>query len=252
MKNIIIILTISFLASSFTFENEKPQPLGDGSNYHVMALSGLKMRDLPSLKGKKILTIPYNGEVELIDTGENYGELTIQELKDFYIKGEWVKVRYDGKEGFVFNGYLTQFPLPSDNKRVNYDKGITAFYQYFQKKFIAKSGKYNFLKEEKCSQAIFKNCHCGFAQDFTSNIFYSVNFCYGDLGKPVEIIEIENITMTEAYFITQFLEKSDSFVPSYDKYYNLISYYDQKETGATLEIKHRKQNSIEISIWSGC
>ena len=252
MKNIIPILIISFLASSFTFENELSQPIDDGSNYHVMALSGLKMRDLPSLKGKKILTIPYNGEVELIDTGESYGELTIQELKDFYIKGEWVKVRYDGKEGFVFNGYLTQFPLPSDIKGVHYDKGITAFYQYFQKKFNTKTDKYNFLKEEKCSQAIFKSCKCGFAQDFTSDIFYSVNFCVGDLGKPVEVIEIDNITIVEAYFITQFLEKSDFFTPYYDKYYNLISYYDEKETGATIEIKHRKQNSIEISIWNGC
>lgn len=251
MKNIIYILIISFLSSSFIFKNE--QIIGDSSNYHVMALSGLKMRDLPNLKGKKILTIPYNGEVELIDTGENYGELTIQELKDFYIKGEWVKVRYDGKEGFVFNGYLTQFPLPDIYISDDEDDSSSELEYYLDKKFTPLGDNFDFSKYENSCD----DCFCGYSKEYNNHIFYTWSSC-NEISLNY-YTEIENITLEEAYFIVKALDinnvreqkSEDEMIYEYSKESRTIT-IDPDGAGCGATINQRKQNSIEIDVWCGC
>ena len=233
---------------------KEPQPIDDGSNYHVMALSGLKMRDLPNLKGKKILTIPYNGEVEVIATG--FGELKVKELEDFYIEGEWVQVSYNGKEGYVFDGYLTQFPLPDKKKiGINQEKEISKFYYFFNTNFSIKSDRSNFITEEKenCKYTLWDKCRCGFSQRFNNQISYKINYCVSKTKMSTrEIVEIENISLTEAYFITSIIEKSSFNEPKYHKNSNMINFYNYKETGARLEIKPKDNNKVVITLYAGC
>ena len=252
MKNIITILIISFLASSFTFKNE--QPVGDSNSYHVMALSGLKMRDLPSLKGKKILTIPYNGEVEVIATG--FGALKVKELEDFYIEGEWVQVSYNGKEGYVFDGYLTQFPVPDENVKMDYDKYDSKFEYYFNTKLIQKGDKFNLIKHNwECKNE--NGCFCGYSKEYEQGLFYSYRSC--DEKNSIEIIEIDNISMSEAYFILRALElnKYDNsdynpkIIRTYDNNKNIIR-EEPDGAGCWSSIRQRKSNSIEIETSCGC
>ena len=245
MKNIITILIISFLASSFTFKNE--QPVGDSNSYHVMALSGLKMRDLPSLKGKKILTIPYNGEVEVIATG--FGALKVKELEDFYIEGEWVQVSYNGKEGYVFNGYLTQFPLPDLNMKLDFKNYKTAIEQYLGTKFHPKGDKFNETTwSSNCKEK--NSCICGYSLKYVNNILFKYESC-NEEGLEYNI-EIQNITLTEAYFIIRALnlnEASEELTRSYDK--NTISEYPNG-AGCSIKINQKTINIIQIGMTCSC
>jgi len=58
--SVILMITISFLFTQFTFASTAYQP---GDSMYVWAKSGLKMRISPDLKGEKILTIPYGTKV---------------------------------------------------------------------------------------------------------------------------------------------------------------------------------------------
>lgn len=66
---------------------------------YVMAAGGLRMRDAASAKGKKLGTIPEETAVEVIE--ETGKPLTISDKT-----GKWTKVKWDGKEGWVFGGFL--------------------------------------------------------------------------------------------------------------------------------------------------
>ncbi|MEO1436862.1 MAG: SH3 domain-containing protein [Bacteroidota bacterium] len=72
----------------------------------IYAPSGLNLRNGPSTSDEKIETISYGSEIELLDC-PGKAILTIDGLK-----GKMCKVRYDGKEGFIFTGYLSRFPAP--------------------------------------------------------------------------------------------------------------------------------------------
>jgi hypothetical protein len=246
MKNIITILIISFLASSFTFQNEHNQ-------YHVMALSGLKMRDLPSLQGKKVLTIPYNGKVQIINDGNEYDELKIQEFEDFNITGNWVKVRYQETEGFVFDGYLTPMELPSledENKPTDADKQLE---YYFKTKFYQTGDKYNIIKfsDEWCNKEE-RDCKCGYSMDFASRIrYYSYSKC-DEEGVDITA-EIENISMQQAFYLMKSLDLNQTRLNKKKEKYNfrkglgIIEVYPD-DAGAHYSIKQRRRNTVEINI----
>ncbi len=72
---------------------------GGGEKALVTAKSGLTLRETASLKGKSLLTIPANKEVNIIEYTEE-GE----EIEGIY--GFWVKVSFNNKEGYLFSNYL--------------------------------------------------------------------------------------------------------------------------------------------------
>jgi len=105
------------VCSGFLFGQE----VNPGFNV-VVAPSGLKLRDAPSLKSKVIKVIPYHGKVVYLDQSP-HGVDTVGQLSDFprmsyqesnYAKaykdrpivGSWVHVRYQEKEGYAYNPYL--------------------------------------------------------------------------------------------------------------------------------------------------
>ncbi|MCB1189712.1 MAG: SH3 domain-containing protein [Leptospiraceae bacterium] len=86
-------------------------PTLDSKDYiakRVNAKSGLVMRERPGQNYKKIAIIPYDSKVMILDhTGPN------DEFEG--IKGSWVKVDYNGKQGWVFSGFLKTDTLTADN-----------------------------------------------------------------------------------------------------------------------------------------
>lgn len=114
---IILVFTISFLFNQFGFAATLYQP---GDSMYVWAKSGLKMRIEPSLKGDKILTIPYGTKVKIDSYKEELPEVKVRvvkaqkidgmEYKSFYLKGHWCRVNYLGTEGYIFDGYLSKLP----------------------------------------------------------------------------------------------------------------------------------------------
>lgn len=108
MRNLICILIISLngvaLFSTPNFSTITPEP----QSVNVMAFSGLKMRAAPNLNGQLLVVVPYGERVDVIEKSD------IEERIE-WITGNWIKVNYEGIEGFVFDGFTSDLPVPSFN-----------------------------------------------------------------------------------------------------------------------------------------
>jgi hypothetical protein len=252
MKNIILICICAILVSSF--KTIEKTPITDGDFYNVMATSGLKMRATPN--GKKLLTIPYNGQVEKINDGKDYGNLTVTELKDFKIKGKWIKVKYDGKEGFVFDGYLTKLPLPDKGIVYEQTEKYSGHIEYYiKRKFKPSSISYWTEKFGDCEPKE-KNCICATKQNFFDNkIIYRNTWCQ-ELGVQ-EDFDFKDITLAEIYSISKVIynNMSDDMGESdytFNKKKNSFL-FETKEDGAGCRMEiNKKKNIFSVDSYCGC
>jgi hypothetical protein len=228
-------------------------------NFHVMAMSGLRMRATPELKGKTILTIPYDGIVERVDN-DDYGVLEIEEIKGFKIEGNWIKVRHDGKDGYVFDGFLTKFPLPKIVTYNDFDnrKYDSSFDYYFRTEIGGTSGRYDIEKYEDCESEVESDCACGYSQDFGPINYYTTNCSEG--GGNYEI-EIEGLSLTEAYFIIKALDLNSILLTNDDYQPSEIITYDTTPQQINIEadgagcyttITVSANNVIKLDIYCGC
>jgi|GEM_PF-4292998 len=71
-----------------------------GGSLWVTAEPGLRMREAPNEKAKKIVTIPYGEEVIFIE--ETGDEITVSGAT-----GRWTRIEWNGKTGWVFGGFLS-------------------------------------------------------------------------------------------------------------------------------------------------
>jgi len=73
---------------------------------NVLTISGIRLRDKP--EGNVLQTISYGSKVVTLES-KNYNYPKTVEG----IKGSWVKVRFNGNVGYVFDGFLSSLPAPS-------------------------------------------------------------------------------------------------------------------------------------------
>ncbi len=116
MKNLRFVLFAMVLALFIPFAQAQYNPKNFDVNQNtVVAVSGLKMRSRPSLKGKVISKIPFGETIDIIDTKHHGHDTLASNYKvyfsndEFYepiLSGFWVKTRYEGEEGYVFNAFL--------------------------------------------------------------------------------------------------------------------------------------------------
>lgn len=69
----------------------------------ITANSGLTLRERPGKEYPKVSIIPWDAQVEVLDTS---GPIEIIKGK----KSPWFKLSYQGKEGWAFGYYITTFP----------------------------------------------------------------------------------------------------------------------------------------------
>lgn len=80
----------------------------DNQNFlNVMAENGLNMRSKPYPNSRVITKVFYGKTVEVL-------EKTTEELQLGWVNGNWCKVRYRGREGYVFDGYLSSLVPPQE------------------------------------------------------------------------------------------------------------------------------------------
>lgn len=80
-----------------------------GQKAWVLAKSGLNVRESAEMSGAKVGKLPYASEVTVLDTRGT----------KFYVEGipgDWVKIEQDGMSGFVFDGFLSTFPAPTQSE----------------------------------------------------------------------------------------------------------------------------------------
>ena len=93
------------------------------ATYRVTSLNGLNMRMNPHIESVILMAIPYAEEVEVLEN-KSYGEFTQGQHQmygfdnisyDISVTGHWVKVAYQGKQGFVFSPYLIYATPPREH-----------------------------------------------------------------------------------------------------------------------------------------
>lgn len=76
-----------------------------GSTLYVYTRSGLILRSKPDINGAAIGKAGYGSKVVVVaDAGQRVA------FKNGNIQGEWVKVKWGDKEGYIFSGYLSRWP----------------------------------------------------------------------------------------------------------------------------------------------
>lgn len=79
---------------------------------YVLAPNGLNLRQAANSSSKKIIKLPYGAKVKYIG-GVNSKMIVVDN-----IRGGMAKVNYQGKTGYVFEGYLSRFAAPKKNTNV--------------------------------------------------------------------------------------------------------------------------------------
>lgn len=110
MEYLIKVFAFILLSTGLFANTDKPT---EGSTLQVIAPSGLNLRALPSMTAAPLLTMPHGAEVKLLEFEES-GELTRVE----WIDGKWIKVEYNGVEGWAFDGFLTILNVPSHDLEI--------------------------------------------------------------------------------------------------------------------------------------
>ena len=79
------------------------------SHLNVLAVNGLNMRSQPESKSRVVTKVPYAKQVEIL-------EKTDHELQLGWVQDNWYKVRFRGREGYIFGGYLSELNAPINSK----------------------------------------------------------------------------------------------------------------------------------------
>lgn len=118
MKAICLFFSLLFVtASSFAIND-----YSSGDELYIWATSGLNMRSAPDAKAEKVGKIPFGSQVKVVDTEPKahpfkYTMVRAQhegkEVK-WTVNGYWVKVDFDGQQGYVFDAYLGKFAVVTD------------------------------------------------------------------------------------------------------------------------------------------
>ena len=193
MKFQMIIITIAFLIMNISCSknNEKPinkeEPTFQEEFGYVKAISGLKLRTEPTKDSRDIALIPYRDIVVLIDKRKD--TVTIDNISDV-----WVKVRWNKKEGWLFNGYLAkkedELPI-GERKTVNNLSGTFAF----QGKYIKIINKNTCLMNTDNCEQVRESKYQYFIKDHNLLLGNDLQNIYYKL----EIIDENTLQFTEGY-----------------------------------------------------
>lgn len=86
------------------------QPLfSEGAQLYVMANSGLTLRAQPNSQSESLGVLEFGFSVLVLnqpDSVETYEKIE-------WVEGNWVLVEHEGVTGYMFDGYLSDLPLPS-------------------------------------------------------------------------------------------------------------------------------------------
>lgn len=104
MKKLIIILFV--VTGLAAFAQNEPVYLNS------MAANGINIRSQVSANSRVLTKVPFGKRVEVLEDTE-------QQLQLGWVTSNWYKVRFRGREGYVFGGYLSKLPIPVGISKTN-------------------------------------------------------------------------------------------------------------------------------------
>ena len=193
MKTYVTILLCLVATLGFSIDTYK---MGDVLFVH--APSGLKLRPAAN-SDDALATLPYGAKVTVL---ENLATTYPKEVDGF--KGYWARVEFEGKRGFVFDGYLSFLPTPK--------AGCTSLKQYCADYFV--SGSKELVQSLSCDDEVTDETTVKLYSYKGRQVVLSINVGYEWGG---ETMTIENLSLAEGYLLAKGLYKKD-FVQTYNHF----------------------------------
>jgi uncharacterized protein YgiM (DUF1202 family) len=109
-----------------TTETISESALANTEYTYIAALSGMNMRASPDQKGEIILLVPYGKQVEVLGKTDKYLEIE-------GIVGEWYKIKFNEKEGYVFSGFLLNFQPPTSLNSTGFENYLSNNFKSIEK-----------------------------------------------------------------------------------------------------------------------
>lgn len=211
-----VFTTLLFLLPSFAFAIGAYKV---GDKLIVHAQSGLILRQTAAPEGEKLATLAYGDEVTVSKIDLPRVAHTVEEFPGFKINGNWVWVKTKaGQEGFVFDGYLSAYPIPGKVIEVPEGENYSVSELYMLSKTAKKGVRLNLPKiggQYENYRQVYKNGA-------------TVVFAGGEGGSSQSITFEKGITIEEAYLIGKGLWLKDMKVKaSYKKFKIIVKSEDE-------------------------
>ena len=229
LKKIISILALFALLFNCNSVQATPNNYIEGARLQVIAKSGLKLREEPSLNSRVFTTMDWGEEVTVLNTMGFQRSQTIE-----LVQGNWVYVEYRGFKGFTFDGFLSDLPLPASD--FDLFELIELTYDVIEQKDTVLT---DIGQEQKIR--IYEN-------GFELRNFFSEGGTFTELVLP-------DTRLSEAYMLCQ------NTIPSFEEIMKTIrvkrnenrQIIEYKGEYDFTEIKIREEgNGVVVSLFSGC
>lgn len=259
-----LVLTSFSITKNSSSKSKETEFAIEKDTFNIMASHGIYLREEANLTSNKLAKLPYATKLVFLNQDAISEEITIQETKYFEIKGKMQKVKVissidslNNLEGYVFDGYLTKFPVPVLNyKGTEENDYLRSDFNYFKTNFEEGKKKVTARYEPDCTE----NCDCAFEQKFGTVIEYKQNSC-GE-GGTTGSFKFNGLTIREAYFIAYVLFVSEAEITEEYEYEGDVILYDKKTNQIRIEPKGQgagcyytiaqKEGFVVFDFWCGC
>lgn len=209
----------------------------------VMAKSGLKLRLAPNLESPVIDVINYGASLERLNDFVS----TATPVKINWVEGQWIKVKYNGQEGFVFDGYVSKLSAPMEDNEfssnlndLSYSMYAWAFNNYVLEQIDT-------LSESELSTSTITSLSGQEFFMYSSNVMTKVEFTISDIRIMDAYHLLESMMDTRS---TRSILKENTVF-----FENSVGKVNKIRIGDQIEIKLLGDGNIKLrcqSIHEGC
>ncbi len=204
---------------------------------YVHAAKGLVLRESPGKNGEKITTLPYRGPaVEVLETLSSAGRFVAERFDGQNIEGDWLRVRtHDGKEGYVFGGYLSRYPPVAV-----FSSDIELLDQFYRTISPIKGD------HEKTRQP---HALDGYVQNYADGAIYDSAFFPGGAAHLLDIPP-GKLELQEAFVMLRSLvfTRPEEVASSFDRRKNAFVAVHEAEGYTTLTVSRKPDGGLSVEL----
>jgi hypothetical protein len=228
-----------------------------GDTLYILARKGLNMRAMPSSTAPLLQELAYGTRV-IISSDSIFDEYRVEDIKDFFIKGNWRKVCTETACGYVFDGYLSKFVAPPlKYEKKEWEEYLDAVSYYFKNFFKLKPKIITLKKDKNCKKEIYdRSCIYSWRVNLGDKISYIVDLV--EFGTSEKFI-FKKIPFKDIYLLSKIWHLRDYDSSSlindcvrYDKEKNEINFFVcEGGAGCDYTLKNEK-GAVILEGGCGC